>query len=221
MDLVKSRYRWMGSWLLIGILIVLMYPYAMVFASEIGGYISEKLIERDGVGSPSLTIGTVLELTQESQIDVTMAPAVSTLSAQTSLGIHSATLRGNISTLNGFPSATVWFEWGYDTNYGNTVGVQTAPAIGNYTTTLTEINDSVVHYRFGTSADGTAYGNDSTFSLTKTPTQTLVWLIPTVFTVFGMIVLFMGRGKPVAVIVAGILIIIGVVIISNIAGVLW
>jgi len=201
--------------------IVFLLPYAQVFASEIGGYMSEKLIERSGVASSSLTIGTVAELTQDSRIDVMMAPAISTLPAQITLGIDSATLRGNVDSLNNFPSATVWFEWGYDTNYGNTIGAQVVTSTGTYTAVITDLSDKPVHYRFCVSADGTNYGSDSVFQLTKTSTQTLIWFIPAIFAIFGTVALFALRGKPVAIIIAGIMIVIGVLILANVAGVLW
>ena len=198
---------------LIGLFLLL--PNITVLASEIGGYISEKLIERTGVASSSLVIGT-----GNPQIDVGMGPSIATLPAQTTPGKGSATLRGNVSDLNNFPLATVWFEWGYDTSYGNTAGTQTVTSTGTYTATITNPTGAV-HYRFVASADGTNYGDDSSFDAAPPATTMLMWMIPTVFAIFGTVVLFALRGSPVAVIVAGILITIGILIITNVVGSLW
>ena len=198
---------------------LLLLPYAQVFASEIGGYVSEKLV--GGSTSSSLVIGTTSELTQDSSIDVTMAPIIATLPAQTTKGVDSATLRGSVSDLNGFPLATVWFEWGYTTSYGNTAGTQVVTSTGTYTAVITDLSDNPVHYRFGASADGTNYGSDQSFQLVKTTTQALIWFIPVVFAIFGIAILFVLRGNPIAIVIAGIMIAIGVLILANMAGVLW
>jgi len=213
----QERLKRLLLWLAIlatGLLLLL--PSIQVLASGVGGYISEKLIDRSGVSSSSLVIGM-----GNPQIDIGMGPSVSTLPAQTTKGINKATLRGSVDSLNSFPSATVWFEWGYSTSYGNTTATQTATNTGEYSTEITGLSDRPVHYRFVASLDGTNYGSDSLFQSTKTATQTLIWLIPTVFAIFGIVVLFALRGSPIAVIIAGILIVIGVLILANIAGVLW
>jgi len=45
--------------------------------------------------------------------------------------------------------------------------------------------------------------------------QTLIWLIPTVFTIFGVVVLFVLKFTPTAIIIAGVLITLGTVILAS------
>jgi len=143
--------------------LLLLLPNIQILASEIGGYISEKLIDRSGVSSSSLVIGI-----DNPQIDVGMGPAVSTLPATNiTTGVGSqATLHGNLSSFNGFPpQATIYWEWGYDTSYGNTVGTQVVGATGDYNCNLTGYDQNkTVYYRFvGSAGDGTVYGSGQSF----------------------------------------------------------
>ena len=201
--------------LIIGLLLLL--PNTQVLASEIGGYVSEKLVDRSGVNSAQLVIGM-----GNPQIDIGMGPAVSTLPAQTTPAKDTATLRGGVDSLNNFPNVVVWFEWGYNTSYGNATPTQIATSTGTYTADISNFNlAQTVHYRFCASADGTNCGSDNPFSVPHTPAGALGWLIPVVFAIFGIVVLFALRGNPIAIIIAGILIVIGVLILANVAGGLW
>ena len=55
MELVRERSK-KYIWLLLAAAILLLYPYVTVFASGIGGFMSEKLIGRSGVDSSSLVV---------------------------------------------------------------------------------------------------------------------------------------------------------------------
>ena len=44
-------------WLVMGMLIILMYPYMVDFASEVGGQISKKLVVREEISNSSFVIG--------------------------------------------------------------------------------------------------------------------------------------------------------------------
>lgn len=81
-------------------------------------------------------------------------------------GTH-AILNGNLSDLNGYPSATVWFEWGYNTSYGTVVGTQATAATGDFSYSLSHYAfDQNVHYRFVVdNKDGITYGDDQTFTV--------------------------------------------------------
>ncbi|GAF82702.1 unnamed protein product, partial [marine sediment metagenome] len=74
MELVRDRPKQLWIWVAVGLLILLMYPYTVVFASEVGGYMSEKLVGRSGVSSSSLVLSR-----GDPQIDVGMGPLVGTL----------------------------------------------------------------------------------------------------------------------------------------------
>ena len=97
-------------------------------------------------------------------------PTLSTLPA-TNVGMSGgtfATLNGDLESLGGAPSADVWFEWGYDTGYGNIVGSRTVSSTGTYTQAITGYNPTeTVYYRFvGQNVDGTTYGAAQTFEVT-------------------------------------------------------
>lgn len=95
-------------------------------------------------------------------------PSVTTLSAT---GVYSdrshthATLNGSLDGLGGSPSCDIWFEWGYDTGYGNTVGSQTVGSTGSYSVAIQDMDaGTTVHFRFaGENVDGTTYGEDEDF----------------------------------------------------------
>jgi hypothetical protein len=94
----------------------------------------------------------------------------------------SATLRGQVTNMGVATTSTVYFQWGYGTSYGNTVGTQTASGTGTYTYTLTGFNPSnPVYYRF-LSANGAVitYGAAKTTSAAATTEQgyTILRLIP-------------------------------------------
>ena len=93
-------------------------------------------------------------------------PLPTTLNA-TNVAIHQATLLG--SGDQGNLAATVWFEWGTDTNYGNTTPAQ--PLLSdtnsfNVSQTITGLaKDAAYHYRcVATNLQGIAYGQDIVFT---------------------------------------------------------
>jgi len=158
----QERPRRLLLWAAIAVVGLLsLFPNINVLASEIGGYISEKLIDRSGVVSSSLVIGA-----GNPQIDVGMGPVVSTLLATDVYmggGTH-ATLNGNLSDLNGFPEVDVWFEWGYGTSYGNTTTKQTVNVTGSYSADIIGYDpNEMIYYRFAGSTDGTTYGPARSF----------------------------------------------------------
>ncbi len=93
-------------------------------------------------------------------------PLPTTLNA-TNVAIHHATLLG--AGDQGNLAATVWFEWGTDTNYGNTTPTQ--PLLSdtnsfNVSQTITGLaRDTAYHYRcVATNLQGIAYGQDVVFT---------------------------------------------------------
>jgi hypothetical protein len=81
-------------------------------------------------------------------------------------GTH-ATLQGSLTDLRSFASAMVWFDWGYNTGYGNVVGTQITNVIGSFNYALAHFDPSqIVHYRFVVdNGDAVAYGSDQTFTI--------------------------------------------------------
>jgi hypothetical protein len=101
-------------------------------------------------------------------------PLPTTLDA-TNVSAHQATLVGLGD--QGNLAATVWFEWGTDTNYGNTTSPQ--PLLSdtnnfNLSQTITGlIKDTAYHFRcVATNFQGIAYGQDVTFITPATITVT-------------------------------------------------
>lgn len=155
------------KWLLFGCLALLMLamlPIVQVLASEIGGYISEKLIGRTGVATSELVIGRTG--TNGEIIDLGMGAIVSTLQA-TNIADASTLLNGRLSDMNGMPKATVYFEWGYDASYGNTLTSQTLTGTGDFSAILSGYDSkNIIHFRAVSETDGTLYGADQTFEVT-------------------------------------------------------
>jgi len=96
------------------------------------------------------------------------APAAVTAPA-TGIGVDFATLNGRVITYG--VSTTVIFQWGTDTNYGNTVTADQSPVTSvtlvPVTATLTSLaNNTTYHYRVvASNVNGTAYGLDMTFTI--------------------------------------------------------
>ncbi len=126
---------------------------------------------------------------------VNLGPIVTTLPATEVYmdgGTH-ATLKGSLDSLGGAPTADIWFEWGYSTSYGNTVGSKTVATTGTYTYNLAGYNPSeTVYYRFvGENVDGTTYGSAQTFYVTGSIPNAyrLATILPVVF--LGIIILML------------------------------
>jgi hypothetical protein len=93
-----------------------------------------------------------------------VAPQVQTNSA-TNIQNNSATLNANLTNVGSYGSATVYFQWGADTSYGN----QTSNATQNYTGTFNQLvsglsYNTTYHFRaVAQNSYGTVYGQDMTF----------------------------------------------------------
>jgi len=215
--------------LLIG---VLFFAYSMfaVYASGLGGYISEKLIANSGTTNSALVIDRYG--VSNSNLDVVMGPVVTTLTPINiyidGTGSH-ATLKGNLASLNGFPASNVWFEWGYSPAYGNTTPTQTATTIGVYTATIDHyIATNQIYYRFVGQADGTNYSSGTSFLLTDGGgSGAAVPLLPIIVLVFvaAIIIFMMVATRTVEnpmflIIILGILILMGLALASGLQGII-
>lgn len=185
---------------------VVAYEYSGGYGSikTVGGAASSVLtIGRTGVPSPYLALGT--------------GPTLNTLPATNvafGAGGTQATLQGALTSLRGFPRATVWFEWGYNTAYGNTVGVQTATTTGTYTFNLTGYDPAqTVYCRFVGKTDGVAYGAARSFLVGggRSTGYRLLWNILLLIMALGVLLVGIRIGTSVGWIPAIILIITGIV----------
>jgi len=186
-------------------------------AVPLGGLLSEKLVDRSGVADSNLLIGRVG--VGDSSFQVGFGPRLSTLSATDVYmdgGAH-ATLRGRVTTLNGLPQATVWWEWGYDTAYGNTVGTQTITGIGVFEEDISGFDPNrVVYFRFAGEGDGVNYGASQTlggYDILTTATHrmlqvvTFVWIAVVILAMFGLV--YSGLPLVVCIIIGAIVVILG------------
>jgi hypothetical protein len=160
-----GRLRWL---ILVGLVLGFLASQIAVQAFiGLGGFSSEKLVERSGTSDSSLIIGR--SGVGDSSLVLSLSPIVSTLDATNvfmDVGTH-ATLRGDVTDLNDFPSAEVWFEWGYDNSLGNIAGTQTVNTTGVYTHELTGYNpDKTVYFRAVVQTDGISRGEIRSFKVT-------------------------------------------------------
>ncbi len=162
----RSRVWW--TCLVMAALLMLVFSSVAVYASGWGGYISEKVINRNGVANSNLLIGRSGVVT--SGLDVAMSGRALVVGATNvymdGAGTH-ATLNGNLQSLNGFPQNTVYFQWGYDTSYGYTTVSQVVAATGAFSSNIQGFDPSqTIYYRAVVEADGISYSNPSSFVAT-------------------------------------------------------
>jgi len=94
----------------------------------------------------------------------TSAPTVST-EAATGVESTSAILVGDLTDLGTAGSVDVSFEWGLTASYGNETTPQTRTSIGTFSEGITGIApDTTYHFRAKAVGDGTAYGDDFSFT---------------------------------------------------------
>jgi hypothetical protein len=158
---LSIRKKSLSYLIVLGILIIMCLISSITLAVGIGGYMSEKLIARTGVADSNLVIDR--SGISNSDLDIAMGLPVVALPATNVFmdtdGTH-ATLNGRITDLKGYPSATVWFEWGYDTGYGYSTSTQTANDLGTYSAIITHYDaGKTVYYRFASLTDGTNYSD--------------------------------------------------------------
>jgi hypothetical protein len=162
----KSKLWWLC--LISAIVLMLLFASVYAYASGFGGWISEKLVGRSGVADSNLLIGS--SGATGSGLDVAMSGlAVATGAINIYMdgtGTH-ATLNGNLSTLNGFPSVSVYFQWGYGAVYDHTTAAQTMAGTGAFSADIAHFDPGqTVYYRTVVEADGTSYSSPSTFVTT-------------------------------------------------------
>jgi phosphodiesterase/alkaline phosphatase D-like protein len=92
------------------------------------------------------------------------APTVATAAA-TGLEQTTAVLNGYLDNLGSAGSATVYFEWGTTTAYGNEIEVGSLASEGSFSLAIADlIPNTTYHFRAKVVGDGTNYGIDMTFT---------------------------------------------------------
>lgn len=92
------------------------------------------------------------------------APSVTTNTA-TSVTSTTAALNGNLTSMGSDTNVACYFEWGTNTNYGNTMTPQWRQTIGTFTYTITNLTPSTTyHYRALGVGNFAGYGNDVEFT---------------------------------------------------------
>jgi hypothetical protein len=93
-----------------------------------------------------------------------------TTNGANNVGTTSATLDGNLMSLGGASTASVSFEYGLSTAYGNTTGTQSIAATGLFNTQLRGLPPGTTyHFRAKAIAGTTVYGEDRTFTTIGPP----------------------------------------------------
>ncbi len=189
--LERQRTKQLAVAMLVVGLLVFVYGAIGVYASGLGGYISEKLIS-SGTANSALVIDRFGA--GNTNLDVVMGPRVTSLEAANifmdGAGTH-ATLSGSLTSLNGFPTSNVWFEWGYSTAYGNTTPVQVAAATGVYTATIDHyIATNQVFFRFAGQTDGINYSTGSFILTDLSGPGAIIPILPVILMVFVAEILF-------------------------------
>ena len=166
---------------------------------------------RNGVSDSALVIGR-----GNPQLDICMAPVL-TLQAPVIVA-GSATLKGSVTSMQGFPTSNVYFEWGWAPGaFGNTTAVQVAVAPGAFSAVIdtTPVPGGTVYYRFAAEADGKGLSSsDSFLPLASThPVYWFVRVIPFVFVGIVMLLMLEGvrSGNVWMIVIAAILVIVGVI----------
>ncbi|MDD5146553.1 MAG: PKD domain-containing protein [Candidatus Pacebacteria bacterium] len=102
-------------------------------------------------------------------------PEVETQSVS-NLQTNQATLNGYLRSLGGQTSGSVWFQWGYNTNYGYTTPSQAVYSTGSFSYALTGLSQNTAYYYRAVvqTSQGTAYGQNMIFT-TQGSSQSYPW----------------------------------------------
>lgn len=207
-----------------------LLPCGVVLANYFAGYTSEKLIARQGTNNSLLVIGRGLP---DSRLEVALGPRVATVAAtniyRDALGNH-ATLNGNLASLGLAANTTVYFEWGYNTSYGNVTAPQVLVVPVAFNAAVNNFTPQPVHFRgVAINDDGITYGADSEFTLppeAATTPNILIWVVA-VFGVVGLVLILLGiagnlnMGTVIVAIIIGILLSIALPMLISIISSTW
>ena len=183
--------------LLTALAIVLLSPAIADAYAGLGGYISEKMIAGAAIDSLYINRGT------SGPLVVASAPRISTLPA-TAVSFATppavATLNGNIANLNGMPTASYFFQWGYSAaSLSNSTPVANTVSTGNFSATITGFVPQTIFYRFASGTDTYTYGAVSSFSITgsqagKAAGLSLLWNVFLFIVAAGIVITTLALG---------------------------
>lgn len=138
------------------LLTILLSPVTLSAFAGLGGYISEKLLGDSATTDSVMTLGD----STSGPVVLGSVPRISTMQiANTDL--TSTTLRGTVTSMNGMPTADVWFVWGDSpATMTNTTPAVTIAAAGAQTATISGYGPgtSPIYYQFRSSSDGVNTG---------------------------------------------------------------
>ncbi len=203
---------------------VLISPSLLSAYAGLGDYISEKLLGDNVTPSASLYLGD----SASGPVVLGSAPFITTLPATDIVsagGVASATLRGNLSDLNGMPRADVWWVWGYSpATMVNTTAVTTVTTTGVKSTSVAGMNIGVdIYFQFQAGTDGTAIGATETF-LSGGAHGTSYWiltnLLPLVIAVGLFVFIIKLSGSPLAALIGAVIGLMAFLIVQQMLGIL-
>jgi hypothetical protein len=146
------------------LILAMMAIYVPVWAYTYGGLADQKTIAITGVANSNLVISNGTPSQFDIVIGVPGTLAVTSGTATNYLAGSTATLHGTLTAINGIPTATTGFEWGYApgslTNTSSTLNM----AVGVYSIGISGIiPNQVVYYRSFATTNETAYGAVNNF----------------------------------------------------------
>ena len=179
------------------ILWVLASPVSVSAFAGFGDYISEKLLG-NGVNEAQYLGDGTAELT------VLGSGPIITTGTIISQSAGSAVVNGNLSSLNGMPSADVWFEYGITSGaLINSTTPVTVTTTGTQTAILTGLTGGTVYYQIVASTDGTTRGDTAYFASGEGFGNWLMnTLLPIVLAAVILIGVLLLTGNPIAALLA-------------------
>ena len=204
--------------------LMIVSPNILSAYAGLGGYISEKLLGDGVVPDASLYLGD----SASGPAVIRSGPIVSTLSATNIIsegGVASATLRGNLSDLNGMPGADVWWVWGYNAGaMGNTTAVSTVTSTGEQAINISGMNIGVdIYFQFQSSTDGTAIGATQSFLSGGAHGASYALMrniLPLIIAVSLFIFIIKMTGNPVAALFGAVIGLMAFIIVQQMLGIL-
>jgi hypothetical protein len=172
----------------IGLIASLIISVSAVKAGVPTGYTSQVSIGGSGTGYSTIGLANDTSLNY-----ISSAPIVTTITvsgAKTVGQTAAATLQGNLVSLNGFPSAQVYFQSGTDLTYGTSSAPVTLTSPGPFSTTITIATGTDIHYRAVGATDGTYYGADAVVNVAYLQPYTGVTIFFNVIPLILYIVIF-------------------------------
>jgi hypothetical protein len=220
----RTTHRLLAVLLLLAFAYILLTPVIAEGYAGLGGYISEKLL---GGTTASLYLGSGTS----GPIVLGRGPAVSTspvTGAALSGGTTTATLNGNITSLAGFPSAQVRFEWGYDpAMLTNTTTLVTVSATGAYSAAITGYDPGQeVYYQAVAYTDGVVRGAVTHFHASGGGgvSYYILWNILSIVVAMGVVIggIRLGAcGNWIALLLLSAIGIVLIVVIRNVLPTVW